>query len=79
MSLSPFSDAALSKVVSETMASADIPAGHRNAVVLSTDGTGLELVVSAKLGTGDHWVVSGVVDHSFTGDTKVGAKLVGSW
>lgn len=79
MANSIFSTEALNKVVTDTLATANIPEGHKNAVVFGVDDAGAKVVAHFKLGQGDVWTLDGVYQHTWQGDNKIGGQLVASW
>ena len=74
-----FSQSALHKIVTDTMAETPIPDGHTNAVIGTVDESGAQVVVTVKLGKNDLWQVTGAVRHEWSGDNSVGASVVASW
>lgn len=70
-----FSDAALKKVVQESLT---IPEGRTNAVVGLVDVNGVRIVAGVKLKDG-HVEVTGAYEHEWDGDDSVGAKVLLSW
>jgi len=79
MSTAILSQAYLKQVAVETLAQADLPTGHTNAIVGTVDSTGAQVLASFKLGADNHWTATGVAKHEWSGDNQVGASVVYSW
>lgn len=71
-----FSDAALKKLVADTLPA--LPPGRTNAVVGTVDSEGVKIVAGVKLRDG-LVEVSGAYAHDWDGDDSAGAKVLLSW
>ena len=74
-----FSDAQLASLVTQTIP-AQLPNGHRNALVGSVDSSGAQVVIAMQkdVGTGT-WQFQAAVKHEWSGNNEVGAKVIMSW
>ena len=74
-----FSNEQLAKLVNETIP-ATLPADHKNALVGTVDVNGVQVVVGMRRETTHAtWEITGAFQHTWTGDNRVGAKMVTSW
>jgi hypothetical protein len=76
-----FSSKALSDALQNTLAEANVPSGHANAIVGTVDQHGIELIVTLQREElGATWQLQGVVAHDWvTNDNEAEAKLIVSW
>jgi hypothetical protein len=58
---------------------ADLPAGHRNAVVSTVDQAGVKVEARLALDEKNHWQVIAAYEHAWDGTDRTGAQLVVSW
>jgi hypothetical protein len=58
---------------------ADLPAGHRNAVVSTVDHAGVKVEARLALDEKNHWQLVAAYEHDFSGTDRAGAQLVVSW
>jgi len=74
MTLGIFSPEQLDKIITETLPP-DMTATH--AVVGAVDQNGVRVVASFKKTT--HWELQAAAEHEWTGENKVGAKVLLTW
>lgn len=73
-----FDDATISKAVTDAMAVAKgIPADHQGAFITLVDRDEVKAVLAHKLD--DHWVVTGYLDHPWSGGLSYGATIQATW
>jgi hypothetical protein len=58
---------------------ADLPVGHRNAVVSTVDQAGMKVEARLALDEKNHWQVIAAYAHAWDGTDRAGAQLVVSW
>lgn len=73
-----FSPQQLQQVIEETIPK-NLPDGHKNAIVGTTDTNGVRVVAGFTLGKDDNWSIQGAFVHSWGGGNEVGAQLLFSW
>lgn len=54
-----------------------IPEGHKGAVVLIADLNKVQIVTAIKIN--EHWSISSVAEHTWTGDNNVGVISKVTW
>lgn len=74
-----FSPDQIKSIVNETIAQANIPPEHKNAVVITADNAGVGVAVRFKMGADNNWQVQGAYRHTSAGDNLVGGDVVYSW
>ena len=74
-----FSPGQLRNIVDETLKQADIPQGHKNAIVGTVDVDGAQVVAGFKLGANDRWQFQGAFRHDWSGANTAAASVVASW
>jgi hypothetical protein len=73
-----FSPDELNAVVQQAFkVQSDIPAGHKGAFVTVADKDGVKAIIAEKLG--GNWVITGSVDHPWSGGLSYGATIQTTW
>jgi hypothetical protein len=70
-----FTPDALQQIIQKMPLTVDPAKPH--AMIGSVDANGVQVAVMMKFA--DTWTVQGVLEHTWTGDTTVGAKFIGVW
>lgn len=72
-----FSPKELQQIIDSDLA--NLPAQHTKAIVVATDTTGVSAAARFSMGPDQRWTVEGAAEHTWTGENKVGGKLIISW
>lgn len=78
MTTSIFTPTQLDDIIKKTLP-AELPEGHKNAIVANVDTTGAHVAALMTLDKGGHWQVKAAGEYDWNGDKKAGVEVLDSW